>query len=562
VQTLLKNGLVVDGSGADGYRGDVRIVDDRLAEIGPDLPVADADEVLDVDGLVVAPGFIDIHTHYDAQITWDRDLTPSSWYGITTVVLGNCGFGIAPTRPKGREVIARTLENVEGMSYEALSAGIDWSFETFPEYLDALESGGSRLNIAAFVGHTPVRTYVMGEDASSRAATDAEIARMRTIVREAIDAGAIGFSSSREIGHWGAWGRPVPSRVATADEVMALASELTCAGRGIFGIVGGPDFWANDLPAVAARIARPVTFGAVLTGRGSGDKREDERRGKAMALLDQSFYVGSNVYPQITCRPIVHRVVLRDPVCFYKLQSFAHLLELPAEERESMYDDAAWRNEVIAEMNEKRWGESTWKNFSVAESVNHKDLVGIPLSVVAVQQGKHPFEVMVAVARGDYFQTRFEQKAANDDEVELAQLLNDDRTILGLSDAGAHASQLCDACFPTYLLSHWVRDLNVLSLEKAVWRMTGQPAAAYGFSDRGRLEPGLAADVVAFDATTVAHLPLDRVVDLPGGGDRLVARSVGVEHVWVNGRIIRRNGADILTNRARSAGRVIRDAAG
>ena len=283
--TLLRGGLLVDGTGAPPRPADVIVDGDRIAAVeAPGRASGDGD-VVDLDGLVLAPGFIDCHTHYDAQVLWDPDLTPSSWHGVTTVVMGNCGFGIAPTRPGGRETIARTLENVEGMSVEALFAGIPWTFETFPEYLDAVERTQPKLNVAVMLGHTPLRLYVLGEEAVERDATSAEIEEMRRLVGEALDAGAIGFASSRQPAHAGAWGKPVPSRLATVDELMRLAEPLAERGRGTFAITHGPDFGPVELAELSVKTGRPVTWTALNASPGAfrllDDGRGPWRRGVA-----------------------------------------------------------------------------------------------------------------------------------------------------------------------------------------------------------------------------------------------------------------------------------------
>lgn len=557
MSTILRNAVVVDGTGDASQRADVLIEDGKIAEIGLALPVAPVEEV-DLTGLVLAPGFIDPHTHYDAQITWDPDLTPSSWHGITTVILGNCGFGIAPTHPADRDLMARTLENVEGMSYDALAAGVDWAFETYPDYLDYLEAASKRLNVASYIGHTPVRRYVLRSDAAQREASDDELAQMKALVAEGLEAGAIGFSTSREPGHWGAYGEPVPSRLASIAEVESLGLVLSEAQRGIFAIAPGGGLEADAMLDLTGKLDRPVTYTGLVTRRGSGDKREHERPGAAVEFLNTAFPPGCSVYPQIACRPIVHQLMISEPLSFYKLQSFSDMLEASRDQRAALYADDGWRQKVINEMNSKGWFESTWKHFSVAESEHSADLTGIPLTELARQSGRHPFEVLVEIALKDGLDTRFHVVASNDDEDELALLLTDDRTLLGLSDAGAHTSQICDACYSTFLLSHWVRERKALTLEKAIWRLTGHPATVFGIDGRGYIRPGYAADLVAFDADTVGHQPLERVWDLPAGRDRLIARSIGVEHVWVNGVRIRAGGQDCRTPEARSAGTLIR----
>jgi N-acyl-D-aspartate/D-glutamate deacylase len=540
--TVLRGGLLVDGTGAPPRPADVVIEGDRITAVAEPGTMAAGGEVVDLDGLALAPGFIDCHTHYDAQVLWDPDLTPSSWHGVTTVVMGNCGFGIAPTRPAGRETIARTLENVEGMSVEALFAGIPWTFETFPEYLDAVERTGPKLNVAVMLGHTPLRLYVLGDEAVERDATPAEIEEMRRLVGEALDAGAIGFASSRQPAHAGAWGKPVPSRLATVAELMQLAEPLAERGRGTFAITHGPDFGPPELADLSAKTGRPVTWTALNASPG------------AFRLLDKAAERAGEVWPQVACRPIVFQVTLAEPAPFARADAFAEVLSVPAAERARFYRDPGWRTRARADV-ARQWHYG-WDKIFVQETAAHPELADGPsLAELGARRGIDPLDLLCDVALDDDLTTRFRVVVANDDAESLARLLQDDRTLLGLSDAGAHASQLCDAVFSTYLLEHWVRDTGALSLEKAIWRITGHPAAVFGIPGRGRVAPGYFADLVAFDPAAVGVERMERVWDLPAGADRLIARSHGLHQVWVNGELVS-NGDGGGGSRA---GRLIRD---
>jgi len=410
------------------------------------------------------------------------------------------------------------------MSVEALFAGIPWTFETFPEYLDAVERAGPKLNVAVMLGHTPLRLYVLGEQAAERDATSAEIEEMRRLVADALDAGAIGFASSRQPAHAGAWGKPVPSRLATVDELMRLAEPLAERGRGTFAITHGPDFGPVELAELSVKTGRPVTWTALNASPG------------AFRLLEASAARGGEVWPQVACRPIVFQVTLAEPAPFARADAFAQVLSVPSAERSRFYRDPAWRERARADV-VRQWHYG-WDKVFVAETVAHPELADGPsLAELGAQRGVDPLDVLCDVALDDDLRTRFRVVVANDDATSLAGLLRDDRTLLGLSDAGAHASQLCDAVFATYLLEHWVRETGTLSLEKAIWRITGHPAAVFGIPGRGRVAPGYFADLVAFDPATVGVERMERVYDLPAGADRLIARSHGLHQVWVNGEL-------------------------
>ena len=551
----IANGLLVDGSGAPARRGEVGIRGGRIVALGE--AKGDARTLLDATDCVVAPGFVDIHTHYDAQILWDRMLSISPWHGVTTVVMGNCGFGIAPTRPEHRELVCRTLEKVEGMSFEALEAGLgrDWPFESFPQYLDAIERAGVAINVGALVGHTPVRLYVMGEEASEREATAAEVAAMRALVREAIDAGAVGFATSKAVTHVGQGGRPVPSRAATLEEIQTLAGALREAGRGLVQATFGPGLFVDELAQLARTTGRPVSWTALLSGMlGPGAHRPVLQRTAELARE------GLSVVPQVACRPLNFEFQLEEPFLFESMGCFKPVSAADHAGRLRIYADPRFREafKAASDPARARGVAGWWQRTVIAEVPQEPVLAERSLETVARERGVHPLDLALDLGIASDLRARFRVSVLNFDEAEVAELLRDPHTILGLSDAGAHASQLCDACFSTHLLGHWVRELGVLRLEEAVRMLTSEPARVFGLGDRGRLAVGAPADVVVFDPDTVAPTPLSRVRDLPAGADRLVAQARGIEAVVVNGRLLRRDGKDVLDPTGPLPGRVLR----
>ncbi len=542
----------MDGTGRPALAGDLGIRGGRIAALGE--VQGDAAETLDVDGQVVAPGFVDIHTHYDAQVFWDRMLTISPWHGVTSVVMGNCGFGIAPTRPSQRELILLTLENVEGMSIDALQAGVgaDWPFETFPEYLDAIAARGTAINVGALVGHTPVRMYVMGEESTEREARPEEIEQMERIVREALEAGAIGFATSQSPTHVGYRGRPVPSRAASIDEISTLAAWLGRVGHGVMQATIGPGFFLKELAGIQSKIQAPVSWTALLAGLlGPGSHRG------LLEECDKLQRGGCDVIPQVSCRPLMFEFQFKAPFIFESMSLFAPVSAADKEGKKRIYADPDFR----AKFREARGFGTRWPSVVIVSVPGAPELAERGLGELARQRGIHPVDLALDLSLESDLEARFRMAVINTDEEEVAELLIHPAIMLGLSDAGAHASQLCDACFATHLLGHWVREKGVLSLEQAVRLLTSRSAEVFGLHDRGRLELGLAADVVVFDPEHVGCTPLQRVHDQPGGADRLVSEATGIHAVIVNGSVIRSEGSDCLDPEGPLPGQVLRGGA-
>ena len=530
-RTILRGATVVDGTGMPATRTDVEISAGTITGVGTNVD-DDGAAVVDLTGLVLAPGFIDLHTHYDAQVMWDRGLSPSPSHGVTTVVMGNCGFTIAPARPSDRETVLGILECVEDMAPDALRAGVRWDFESHPEYLALLASAPTRINVASFVGHTPLRLHVMGDDALDRAATPAELAEMGRLAHEARAAGAIGLSSSLAPNHVGPGGVPVPSFVGGIDELTAIGQAM---GSGVVQVARGR-VPIEDLTALATTPGLTVSWSSLLTGR------PGEPKG-ALDLLEETAELPGPVWPQVSCRPLTIRVAFDNPVSLATIKAMNEVLGIPPDARAARYRDEAWRGRALEEVGES-WRPMWERAVALVGSVQDP-ADGISVNTVARERGIHPLTALIDLALEHGLETRFEIPVANLDEKVLAALLRDKRTLLGLSDAGAHANQQCDASFATYLLGHWVRELGVLSVEDAVWRLTGQPARVYGFDRRGVIRPGNVADLCAFDPRTVAAGALETVKDLPGNAQRLISPSAGVEHVWVAGVPIRRDGVDL-----------------
>ena len=549
---VARGGTLVDGTGAPAVRGDVAIRDGKIAEVG-EVKGRGSREI-DAEGAIVAPGFVDIHTHYDAQVFWDRMLTISPWHGVTTVVVGNCGFGVAPTRPSHRDLILRTLENVEGMSLDALRAGLgeDWPFSSFGEFLGAIEARGTSIHIGALVGHTPIRTFVMGDEAVEREATADEIEEMRTLVAAAMADGALGFGTSKAPTHVGYAGNPVPSRLASSEEILTLAGCLREAGKGTFQATIGIGMLFDELAEVQRSIGRPVTWTALLGGLFGPDGHRQVLETTAQHQAD-----GIEVYPQVTGRPLMLEFDLGAPFPFGTVEAMKPAFAADHEGKMRLYADADFRR-AIAEAVTTTRGLFSLSHIWISRHPDDASLIGRSLPEVAAERGVSTIEAMLDLALATDLACSFRMAVANTDEDTVGELLRDPHVVLGLSDAGAHASQLCDAGASTHLLGHWVREKGVLTLEEAVRKLTSEPADLFGMPDRGRLKPGTSGDLAIFDPETVACGELERVHDFPAGADRLIAPAHGMRAVVVAGEVLREQGRDCLDPEGPLPGRVVR----
>ena len=522
MRTVLRGSTVVDGSGGPAREADVEVVDGRISRIGEIPAERDLPEE-DLSGLVLAPGFIDLHTHYDAQLMWEPTLEYSLRHGVTSVVIGNCGLTLAPCRPTDRDYIIDLFSVVEGMRLEDLEKGLQWGFESVPEYLRQVEVQPLELNVGMLVGHQAVRRYVLGAEAASRPASPEEIATMAAIVRDGVEHGALGFSTDWAGSHIDSHGDPVPSMAATQEEIDALAAAMHAGGGSFFEMSCGRDFRLDKLLEMSRATGMRISPTAILTGHSSPAEIE--------AIL--AAVAGTTIHPQITCRKRMHYLTLATPVEFVRMsETFRGVLGLSTAELSARYADPAWRDTLRSTLLER--GQSFLATCQLVESAVLTDLLGERLVDIAAAQGKDLLDALFDLTALD-LAARFAYPIFNDDEDGVARLLADRHTVLGLSDAGAHSDRLFDANFPTDLLGYWVRDAGRITLEDAVWRLTGQPAGLLGLEDRGRIAEGAAADLVAFDPDRVGYLPLQRLHDLPAGGERLVSRSVGIEGVWVNG---------------------------
>jgi len=539
---LIRNGLIVDGTGAPAARGDVAVTAGRITAVGTtDAP---AKHVIDADGLVVSPGFFDPHTHYDAQISWDRLLESSAEHGVTSVVMGNCGVGVAPCRPQSRDLLIDDLVTVEGIDREVLATGIEWGWESFPDYIAAAEQAGSGLNRGFLVPLAPLRTYVLGEAAADRAATAAETQAMTALLGDAMAAGALGFSGTAMLTHIGHHGKPLAARLASRDELAACCGVLKSMGRGVieYALTKKYANLGEDeqelLEFLMDHSGRPVTW---LSLHNLVEK--PNAIGQILDRIEPLIRRGCR--PQILTRPMLYEMNLRRPFQFGEISAAKPLFDASFERQLELYADPAFREAFKAELRLGRKWTTLAHNATVAHVVNPelRQYEGRTVGEIGAETVRDPNDVLFDIAVADRLEVKFVVPRANTDLPRLKEVLGDSRTLIGLSDAGAHLDMLCEASYTTWLLGHWVREERALTLEHAVKRITSEPAQFFGFHDRGRLAPGAAADIVLFDAERIGSPARPTMVhDLPAGGGRLRCAAQGIERVIVNGVELYRQG--------------------
>ena len=550
---LIRNGTIVDGSGAARYRGDVGIERGAIVEIGRIR--AAAARTIDADGLIVAPGFIDGHTHMDAQVAWDPIGTCSCWHGVTTVIMGNCGFALAPCKPEAREWFARCLTAVEDIPTEAMLAGIDWTWETFPEYLATVERLPKAINYGAYIGHSALRMYVMGERALTETATGDDLARMTAAVEEAIRAGAMGFSSSRATTHVTPDDTPVASRIADWSEIDRLVGAMSRVGAGIFQI--GPDISGGEaqrrffarLKQVAVESGRPVMFGTISSRQGDAPNPWTYQ----LDYLDECAAAGARAWGQTTTRSINAIFSLKSYLPFDVLPAWREIRRLPLPEQKRRLADPATRRQLVADEARMKPRDNVFQGGGAATTDPRKPdyanlfaMKGVDwddptVAQLSAQRGQHPVEVMIDLVLENDDQM-FVQPLVNEQPDHVLGLLKHPRTLATFSDSGAHVCQEMGSSLQTHMLSYWVRAKGAFTLEEAVRKLTHDNAAAWDLHDRGLVRAGYRADLVLFDEQRVKPAMPRVETDLPGGARRLVQKAEGIAATVVNGEVTLEDG--------------------
>jgi len=535
VDLVIRGATLVDGLGHEPRRADLAVKDGRIAAVG-EIKDKGA-ETIDADGLVLSPGIVDVHTHYDAQVTWDATLSPSPSLGVTTAVMGNCGFGIVPAPPAARDLVIRNLSVVEGMDLDALRQGITWDFESFSDYMAMLRRRGAYANLAVLAGHSTIRTAVMGEDASQRQdATPEELARMKAMVADAMDKGAIGLGASYSLNHSGYGGVPMPSTIAPMSELDALVGAMGVRGRGVVEIASGAKAPA-ELEPMAAKYGRPFFQG---TGVAMYNEQAPERAIRMFDDCAAALHRGNGLYIQIPCQPLSFDFTMANAYPFYSHSAFDPIKAFTPEQLKAVFRDHSWREKFRENAKNPRPGmifQGNWDRVmvAVAQKPANAKYVNRYATEIAATEHRDPLDVVLDLSLDEGLETAFLGRFLNVGDDGVARLLKHEAGVVALSDAGAHLIYMCDAGFGLHFLARWVRERGDFDIAEGVRRLTSHPADLYGIPNRGRIAVGAHADLLLFDPATVGISPAERVADLPGGGRRTIRRPTGVHGVFCNG---------------------------
>jgi N-acyl-D-aspartate/D-glutamate deacylase len=539
---LIKGGRIYDGSGLPSFLGDVAVKEGRIVETG--RINGSADRVIDADGLAVAPGFIDFHTHLDAQLLWDPLATSSCFHGVTTVIPGNCALALAPCKEQDHDTILKSFERVEAISLPALRAGVQWDWTTFPQYLDRLR-GHLGVNVAALMGHCALRQFVMGAAATERAATPAEIVQMKEILKAGVRAGAIGFSTNQNPVHMFADGTPIPSRLATDEEIIELASALgeinqgaVQISRGSLGVSVPMRETVQLFEDIAAKSGRPVIWQSIAHRWDRPNEWRD-----LLNLAEQSLAKGIQSYPLCNARLFNNRLTLKNAQVFDDLPTWKTLLFLPLEARIQAFRDPDTRRklryEAVEEIKSSRFSRRWDLVYLIkAATAANKHLEKKSVAEIAKIRGQDVIDAFLDLSLEEGLDTEFQTSSTNGDEQAVAEIIRSPFTLVGQSDAGAHLIYDAGFGYATRLLGYWIRERNVMSLEEGVRKLTFMVASIFGLHDRGLVRPGMAADLVVFDPATIRECEPEMVQDLPANEKRLVQKALGIETTIVNGQVL------------------------
>ena len=545
---ILKGGRIYDGSGMPSFLGDIAIGDGCIQAIG--RVHASADRVLDIGGLAVAPGIIDFHTHFDAQLWWDPLASSSNEHGVTTIVMGNCGLTLAPCRPENRDALIGTFVRVEDMPRESLRAGIPWRWTTHGEFLDALERQPLGLNVATLVGHCAVRQYAMGEASVEREATHTEIDEMEELVRQGMAAGAFGFSTNANQRHYREDGKPVPSRFAGLDEVARLCRAVGDSRRGLVqfthGAFASPEHVAHIgkwYDTILKETRRPLIGESIRHFW-----KEPDLWRKQLSDVEERCRQGYAAYAMTTTRRSIRRWTLKETTRLDEMSAWKYLLSLPVELRKEKLRNSTTRLELGASMESgepisfaRRWDAILVRKAARPEN---EFLRGKNIDEIARNKGKAPVDVFLDLALAEDLETTFEDCAGQGDIQAVREIFTSPHVLLGQSDAGAHVANTSPGFgFSTMLLAYWVRERHIMSLEEAIKKMTFLPASLFGMHNRGLLRRGMAADLFVFDSDKIDLAEPEKVSDLPEAAPRYIQRAKGIHYTIVNGSVLMKNGA-------------------